>query len=145
LHADKKVRLWHVANGKLLQEFSGPPDFTYPGTFSPDSKVLATTSSNWIIQLWDTATGKELHRLTWGDHGHATCLIFSPDGKILISGHRSVSEIQRSEPKEEALLRSWDATTGKEICHFQGPKSQVSSVALSPDGKTLASSVDTRT
>jgi WD40 repeat protein len=140
LHDDKKVRLWHVDSGKLLQEFSGPPDFTYPATFSPDGKVLATTSSSPIIQLWDTATGKELRQLIWGDHGHATCLRFSPDGKMLFSGHGSVPpQHRRDAPKEQALLRSWDATTGKEICHFHGPTFQVSSVALSPDGKTVAS------
>src|SRR5262249_7028764 len=133
---DMRVRLWNVATGKQIQQFSGPPNLTYPQAFSPDSKVLATSSSDNIMQLWEIPTGKELHRLRWADQGHPMCLTFSPDGARLVSGHMRGPE--REAPPPQTLVRLWDVKTGKEIGQFQGPELRVYVVRLSADGKTLA-------
>jgi WD40 repeat protein len=58
---------------------------------------------------------------------HVKCLVFTPDGRTLISG------------SEDKTVRIWDASTGREIRRLEGYKGRVEAVALSPDGKTLAS------
>lgn len=72
--------------------------------------------------LWEVATGKKLRALAAD--------IFSPDGKILAGGGRTICFCE--------------AATGKKVLHFQGQILQghcdtVSCLAFSADGKMLAS------
>src|SRR5262249_5590115 len=53
-------------------------------------------------------------------------LALAPDGKTVISS------------SYDQTLRLWDVATGKELRRFQGHERYVSALALSPDGKTLA-------
>src|SRR3954469_8957039 len=70
---------------------------------------------------------------------------YSPDGKTLASG--SGPTIQLATPDGKAgdsgsgdpTIKLWDVQTGKERATLGGHTSLVSSVAYSPDGKTLAS------
>jgi WD40 repeat protein len=59
--------------------------------------------------------------------GALSSLAFSPDGKVLVSG------------SHDATIRLWDLRTGREQAVLKGHTSPVWSVAISPDGKTLAS------
>jgi WD40 repeat protein len=94
--------------------------------FSPDSKRLAsaTASQNRGVQVWDAQTGQQL--LTFMGMGHASSVVFSPDGTRLASGAAFES------------VRIWDATTSQEARTFSGPPGRYRSVAFSPDGKRLA-------
>ena len=59
--------------------------------------------------------------------GPVSALLFTPDGKTLISG------------SGDRLIRLWDPATGKERRRLQGHTGAVLSLALAPDGKRLAS------
>jgi RNA polymerase sigma factor (sigma-70 family) len=65
--------------------------------------------------------------------GYVNALLLTPDGKTLISnsyyGERSVC--------------AWELSTGKLLHHFPGHYEEIRAVALSPDGKTLATGHDT--
>src|SRR5262249_43481092 len=50
--------------------------------FSPDGKTLASMSRNWIITLWDVASGKDAAARLW-EAPYVNSLAFSPDGKTL--------------------------------------------------------------
>jgi len=50
---------------------------------------------------------------------------FSPNGRWVLTG------------SEDNTVRLWEATTGREIRHFQGHTKGVSTVAFSPDGKQI--------
>ena len=51
--------------------------------FSPDGRLLATSSDDKTVRLWDPATGE--HRRTLAAHGEVTGVAFSPDGQLLAS------------------------------------------------------------
>ena len=53
--------------------------------FSPDGKILATTSDDSNVMLWDVATGAELKTLE-GHKEDVKQLAWSRDGKMLASG-----------------------------------------------------------
>ncbi|KAG4428260.1 hypothetical protein IFR05_016256 [Cadophora sp. M221] len=56
-----------------------------------------------------------------------TSVVFSPDGKQVVSGSR------------DQTVRLWDAATGKRLQTLEGHADGVTSVAFSPDGKQVVS------
>jgi WD40 repeat protein len=73
-----------------IRTFSIPPEEADTRTplramaLSPDGKLLAVVRAN-VIQVWKVGTGRLVARLP--DHGDdVDCLVFSHDGKMLVSG-----------------------------------------------------------
>src|SRR5262249_20857978 len=82
------------------------------------------------VTRWDVATGKELARLPLESQGGWAVYHLSPDGKTLFA--------MRCDPAEPCV-HAYDAVTGKELFEPQGHTAPVFGVAISPDGRTLAS------
>lgn len=110
----------------------------YGLAFSPDGKQIASGGADLTIRLWDCATGREVRRFA-GHQDTVTFLAFVNGGKELISAsgswHRNNSDTS---------IRLWDVATGREIRKLveqgdgQGNGQGRTTVALSPDGSTLA-------
>jgi WD40 repeat protein len=116
------LRLFDLASGTETRQFPlGHEDGYHSLAFSPDGKLLACGFSDRSFVL-DTTTGRVLYRLT----GRPIGMAFSPDGKLLAasSGHR---------------LRFWDAASGKELHDRPGELGYSPALAISPDGRLLAS------
>jgi WD40 repeat protein len=107
----------------------GPAATISAVTFAPDGKLLASSSDDGTIILWDVATGKRRATLKMAG---AAPLAFSPDGKTLAAG---------GWPD----ITLWDVATGKVKATLKGHTAFVRCVAFSPDGKTLASGADSKT
>jgi WD40 repeat protein len=122
------LRLWDVAGGKELRRCELPKDEPPISlAFSPDGKHLAAVVEEDDLRMFDTATGKPTLRLP---HYWASRVVFAPDGKALVSASGPV-------------LRLWDPATGKELfSDFEGHRSAVAAVAVSPDGKSIATAGD---
>jgi WD40 repeat protein len=100
--------------------------------FSPDSKQLASASSDDTVRLWDSATGTALQTLE--GHGDLVWSVaFSLDGKQLASA------------SSDKTVRVWDVATGAALQTLEGHGDWVWSVAFSPDGKQLASASGDKT
>jgi WD40 repeat protein len=101
-------------------------------TFSPDSRIVASSGEDKRVCLWDAQTGKPLRKLT-PHQGTVTCVLFSPDGKLLLTSGWD-------DPKEyKSLVRVWDLATNKVVREAIGDgRFWSGSVALSPDSKTIA-------
>lgn len=97
----------------------------HSGTISPDGKIIAGGSGN-FIKLWNPRTG-ELVRMLLGHSKRVNAIAISPDGKILASG------------SDDCTIKIWHLDTGKLLRTLTGHVYGVTAVAISPDSKTLVS------
>jgi HEAT repeat protein len=84
----KKVRLWSLPDGKLLQTLTGHTGSINCLAISPNGRVLASGSQDGTIRLWSLPSGKPLQTLTADiladsncDVLWVFCLAISPDGQ----------------------------------------------------------------
>jgi RNA polymerase sigma factor (sigma-70 family) len=96
--------------------------------FSADGKVFASAGGDWLVRVWDPATGKELRRFG-GAGGPMLALAISPDGKRIATA---------SESPKGPTVRLWDSATGKVVGPLPGQQGAAQAVAFSSDGKVLA-------
>jgi WD40 repeat protein len=131
------VVLLDVGTGKEVRRFPRYASRVRSLAFSPLGDLLAVGGSDLTIRLWETATGKEVCRLS-DSKRPVDCVRFSPDGRTLASGH-SLNNLLRSDIRfNDERIYCWDVATGKKRCTIQGHWLEVTALAFSPDGKTLA-------
>jgi RNA polymerase sigma factor (sigma-70 family) len=98
--------------------------------FSPDRKLLAASSGDGCIHLWDTATGREVRRVrTARGFASTPAIAFAPDGRRLASLDGT------------GVGALWDVGTGQSLVPFGVPTGEGIVGRLpfrfTPDGKTL--------
>jgi RNA polymerase sigma factor (sigma-70 family) len=136
---DRKI--WDSASGRLLRVLhaSGERDGYAPPClmfYTPDGQRLVTAERG-FIDTWDVATGAESRpaiqneRIT-GDHAAV-----SADGRFLATG--GVPRVAGVAPPPDPWIRVWELATGRELAKLPTEKNSVSGVALSRDGRLLAS------
>lgn len=128
------LRLWDTETGKEIRHWTANNHNIRSAAFSPDGRVIVSAGI-WdnAIQHWDPATGREIEAL----YGHTGVvygpLLFSPDGKTMLSCGL------------DRRVMQWDIASGKQIRQVvSGPLSPqentwpYSPTGLSTDGKLLA-------
>lgn len=135
--AGKIVYVWELATGRQRCRLDGF-DVKVPSVAcSPDGKLFAAGCEDGTIRLWDPAGVREVRRFLahkgragdWRGPSGVSRLLFSPDGKKLVSTGSDYS------------IRLWNPVNGEQIHHF-GPFRSIWGLALSPDGRKLASAVE---
>jgi WD40 repeat protein len=122
------VRFLDAATGKELRVVQLDAPGVDDLTFSPNGAVLATRWAENVI-LWDALTGKRLRE--WETHKGDTAPNCSADGKVLAAagGPRGTG----------GSVLVWDTATGEPLADLDTAPDRDGRVALSPDGKLLAS------
>lgn len=93
---------------------------------SPDANLLASSSQDGHIELWNLQTGKPLGRLT-GHEGSVWAIAISPDGQLLASAGA------------DQTIQIWYLHDGTRLRRLTGHTGAVRAIAFSPDRKTLIS------
>jgi WD40 repeat protein len=137
---DGELRVWEADTGKRIARCTGHRGLVVGVAFAPDGKTLASLGEDRTARLWETATGKELHRFEDKEAERLPLLAFLPDGKAAVLVLKG------------AALCLRDVATGKEIRQLEQPSDTfgvatatalaTERAALSGDGKTLAAALD---
>jgi len=166
---DTVIRTWDAATGSEVgKPFEGHTDSIYGLALSPDGQRLASGGTEHIIFIWDVNSRQRITRL-FGHSGGIRALSFSPDGTMLASGgydqmirlwdlsnekptalfrghHDQVTWLSLSADGElllsqgqSGLIKLWRVTPGLEGNVLTDRAGGQSDVALSPDGRFLAS------
>jgi WD40 repeat protein len=135
--------VYAVPSGKLLCHL--PPvllaadETLRPIVFSTDGRLVAVHDRNNTVAVYETATGKQCHRLRWdgwdvvdepaaADPDRLANLALSWDGKLLVTWTTI-----------DNAMRVWDLTTGKERLRLPDDERHFRvHFAWSPDGRMLA-------
>ena len=124
---DQVLRMWDARTGDLLKTFKGHTALVHTLAFSPNGDTLASASSDNTLRLWDTQTGHE--KKVFMEHiGWSVDAVFSPNGKWLAS------------VSWDDKIHLWDKHTGHLLRTLTGHTAPVTAVAVSSDGRILASS-----
>jgi len=128
--------------GKEIRQLVVPQFGVGALVFAPGGKTLASKGAlDQVIRVWDVASGKEVAQLGtpvaagraggiamggFGAMGGGRDFAFAPDGKTVIAAAGNT-------------LRLWEVATAKELPLLGGHRAAISTIVISPDGKTLMS------
>jgi WD40 repeat protein len=155
------LNLWNIETGQR-EVFDGQTGIVLGVAFSPDGKYVVSGSDDGTIRLWETATRKEVRRLT-GIAAGVSSIAFSPDGhNVLIGsydevarlwdlqapirqflGHTDALQSAVFSPNGDRVLttsldhtaRIWEAATGRQLLSFTGHTDVLGLGTFSSDGK----------
>ena len=152
---DKTVRLWEVGTWRPLAQLDKHQEKVWHLAFSPDSRTLASIDP-FAVRLWDAKRGTERAVFHFQQGNGPLC--FTPDGRILIVGDGSrtivfldvatgekIGSIEGScwaaspDGRYLAIDRSGFGLLDLKTMEFKVLRyPDISGVAFSPDGRTLA-------
>ncbi|CAD8213451.1 unnamed protein product [Paramecium pentaurelia] len=117
---------WSNLRIQELNQFIGHTRSVNSACFSPDGKILASSSHENSILQWDIISGQQKAILN-GHTNSAMSVCFQSNGNILTSG------------SEDKSILLWDIQTKQQIAKLDGHTHFFMSVCFSPDGNTSAS------
>jgi WD40 repeat protein len=131
-----ELKLWDVETGREVSSLAGHAAAVCGVAFAPDGRRLVAGDRR-AVKWWAVESGREVSGPGGGAAFAArqsmTCLALSPDGRRLFTAHIDG-------PNKDGPLRAWGEQTGRELRTMRGHVQRVWSVAVSPDGRRVASS-----
>ena len=122
---DHLVRVWNLADGKLVHKLTAHTDWVRAVDFSPDGRALVSAGNDRQIIFWDATSGAKLDVFALQPAAIAA-IRFSHDGQRLAAVGFDDS------------VRLYDIAARRLIAQPPAPCQDVRAVTFSPDDKLLA-------
>eukprot|EP01064_Diplonema_japonicum_P011525 TRINITY_DN18932_c0_g1_i2.p1 TRINITY_DN18932_c0_g1~~TRINITY_DN18932_c0_g1_i2.p1 ORF type:complete len:276 (+),score=33.98 TRINITY_DN18932_c0_g1_i2:107-934(+) len=128
---DTELGMYDMTTGHEIVSFVGHASTISGASLSPNSKLVATTSTDYNMIIWDAVTGKQLFVF---EHSKiVVCSCFSTDSRFVVSG------------SQDRVCRVWDSKRGKLLRCYSGHTGIIISLTFSPTMDTVASASSDRT
>jgi WD40 repeat protein len=124
---DSTIRIWNFKDDIIQHVLSGHRGVVYDVAFSPDGLSLASGGGDKSIIIWEVCSGKQKLQPLVGHTHWVSSLLFDRSGAHLISG------------SWDSTIRIWSTADGSEVARIDGHSGRINSLALSPNGRMLAS------
>ena len=123
---DHTIRKWNISTGECELTIE-TPIWVYAVVLSPDNKhVVSGHEMDSSIYVWDVSTGGRILGPLIGHTNSVVTVVYSPDGRRILSGSTDGSVIV------------WDSTTGEVLFGpFTAHSVIVQSISFHPSGKTF--------
>ena len=144
---DGEIKVWAALTGQLVHRLARHEGPISAIAISPDGRMLASGNSSGFnseflsrgplgktLRLWDLSSGASISDLNFEDP--VTSLLFSPNGKSLLSGVMQDGGLLF---KDHHRLVLWDIASKQVTTTFEGHTTEITALAVSPDGRYLAS------
>ena len=123
--ADRSVRIYSADDPQRVPRvLNGHTAVPISVQFSPDNRLLLTTSRDQTARIWDVGSGSEIARLV-GHAGSVNDASYSPDSRFIVTASTDHTVIV------------WDAGVGRAEDDLRGHTDAVTSAHFSPDGKRV--------
>jgi WD40 repeat protein len=123
--ADKFVKVFEVATGKLVRSFEGHTQHVMDVGWKPDGKVLVSIGADDLIKTWDLDKGEQI-RSFGNQKKQLTKLAFkSKSSEILVTSG-------------DHTTRTWNIDSGSAGMSFGGATDYLCAVGISADGKLVS-------
>jgi len=120
-----ELKLWDAKSRVLIADLKGHAGPIFSLAFTPDGKTLASGSADGVVKLWDMTKHSERATLSSGNGAWVRGLAITSDGKILASSHF-------------LTVTLWNLESRQAIGELKGHTEEICALAVSPDGKTMA-------
>lgn len=123
--ADKFVKVFEVATGKLVRSFEGHTQHVLDVGWKPDGKMIVSVGADDLIKTWDLEKGEQIK--SFGNQKKQLT-------KLAFKG--KTSEILVTSGDHNA--RTWNIDSGSAGMSFSGATDYLSAVGVSADGKLVS-------
>jgi WD40 repeat protein len=120
-------------------ELKGHTDWINAIEYSADGKTLASASRDRTVRLWDVLAKKDL-RTFKGNPSNLKGLVYQRD-----TIYASTGKFNKEKKSWQGEIKRWDAKSGKEAPALHGHAEEIECLAITKDGKLLASGSDDQT
>ncbi|XP_009863394.1 PREDICTED: katanin p80 WD40 repeat-containing subunit B1, partial [Apaloderma vittatum] len=117
---DHTVKLWDLAAGKIMFEFTGHTGPVNVVEFHPNEYLLASGSSDRTVRFWDLEKFQVVSCIE-EETTPVRCMLFNPDGCCLYSGFQDSLHVYGWEPERcfDVVLVNWGQVADLSICNSQ--------------------------
>ncbi|MCO6459677.1 MAG: PD40 domain-containing protein [Pirellulaceae bacterium] len=127
-----ELKIWNVADGKLIQEVREPHSDTIFGLeFSPDDAQIASCGADRFVKIFDVTTGDFVRSFEGHTH-HVLGVSWQADGRVLASAGA------------DNVIKVWDVRTGDQLRTITGFSKEVTSIRFVADTTNVVASCGDR-